>query len=166
MKYWHEKRGVPLHVRCDVCPTWDALSYAEKSTAPGAAEVQDYLQEHICAASSDAVDPEYVLSTGVSDTRVCMRSCRGITTHGNVADPVAMLVDAAESGCKDCVEFLVTVKGIHPLECRKDLKNLNAMKVAKAGAIIGWPGCSAVLELLQGYINRHGLLSKINEGDL
>ena len=42
----------------------------------------------------------------------------------------------------------------------------DAMKVAKAGAIIGWPGCSAVLELLQGYINRHGLLSKINEGDL
>ena len=120
----------------------------------------------MCATASDAVHPKHGLPTEISDIRVCARSCPGVTTHGNVADPVGMLVGAAGSGCIDCVSFLVNVKGINPLECRTDFWKLNAVDVATAGALVNWPGCSAVADFLQGYIKRHSLVSKINEGEL
>ena len=161
VRYWHEEQGVPLDAASDNHATWDVLSYAGWSKELGAEEVKRYIQQRLSVSGASAVDPRSAMPARVPQAEDNVDSstgplppCPGITTHGDVTDPVGMLVGAAESGCMRCTSFLVTVKHVNPLQrCSKmGVWRMSALDAARAGASVQWPGCDTVLEFLQAHI--------------
>ena len=173
VRYWHEEQGVPLDAASDNHADWDVLSYAEWSTELGAEEVKRYIQQRLSVSGASAVDPRSAMPAPVPQAEDNVDSstgplppCPGITTHGDVTDPVGMLVGAAESGCMRCTSFLVTVKHVNPLQRSKGVWRMSALDAARAGASVQWPGCDTVLEFLQAHIARHGLSPEVSDDDL
>ena len=177
VRYWHEEQGVPLDAASDNHADWDVLSYAEWSTELGAEEVKRYIQQRLSASGASAVDPRSAMLArvpqagsiyldNVDSSTGPLPPCPGITTHGDVTDPVGMLVGAAESGCMRCTSFLVTVKHVNPLQRSKGVWRMSALGAARAGASVQWPGCDTVLEFLHAHIARHGLSPEVSDDDL